>query len=96
MGGRISTLVLVVLISFTGCVTNPVLGPSADDAFETGLALYDQGRYEDAIEHFNRALELDPEHARSYLYLGRSLFSSRALVGSHLLPAWCLSANTGG
>ena len=74
MGGRISTLVLVVLISFTGCVTNPVLGPSADDAFETGLALYDQGRYEDAIEHFNRALELDPEHARSYLYLGRSLF----------------------
>ena len=64
----------VVLLGLTGCVTTPLIGPTADSEFEVGLALFEQGRYQDAIDHFNRAIELEPEHAQSYLYLGRSLF----------------------
>ena len=67
-------LVLSVILILSACVTNPILEPGADGEFKTGLALYEQGRYGDAIEHFNRAIDIDPEHARSYLYLGRSLF----------------------
>ena len=67
-------LLTPALIALTACVTTPVLGPGTEGAFETGLALYEQDRYEDAIEHFTRAIEIDPEHAQSYLYLGRSLF----------------------
>ena len=64
----------ILLLSLTGCVTTPLLGPTADSEFEAGLALFKQGRYQDAIDYFTRAIELDPEHAQSYLYLGRSLF----------------------
>ena len=71
---RKSAVPVVLLLFLSACVTNPVFGPSVDGAFETGLALYEQGRYEDAIEQFNQALGIDPEHAQSYLYLGRSLF----------------------
>lgn len=70
-----SVLTAVVVLFLSACVTNPVLGPSADGSFEAGLSLYEQGRYEEAIEQFKRALDIDPEHAQSYLYLGRSLFN---------------------
>ena len=67
-------MAVIVLLLLSGCVTNPILGPSAEGAFKAGLALYEQGLYEDAIEKFEQALDIDPEHALSYLYLGRSLF----------------------
>jgi tetratricopeptide (TPR) repeat protein len=40
--------------------------------FEQGLALFNQGKYEDAMPHFTQATQLDPEFARAYLYLGRT------------------------
>ena len=74
MRWRKSAVAVLMLVLLNACVTNPILGPSAEGAFEAGLALYEQGRYEDAIEKFEQALDIDPEHAQSYLYLGRSLF----------------------
>ena len=74
MVGRISAVVLVMLLSFTGCATNSLLSPNANSAFEAGMDQFGQDRFESAIEYFNHALEIDPEHAPSYQYLGRSLF----------------------
>ena len=70
----ISALTLITLsLLLTACVTNPVLEPSAASVYQAGLRLFEQGRYEEAIEQFEHSLEIDPEHAQSYLYLGRSL-----------------------
>lgn len=46
--------------------------PSAKDEFEKGLALFNRGRYEEAIPHFERATEIDADFAKAHLYLGRS------------------------
>ncbi len=40
--------------------------------FDKGLALFNTGKYEEAIPSFQKAVEIDPEYARAYLYLGRS------------------------
>lgn len=50
---------------------------SSQRAFEAGLGLFNQGQYEDAIPHFVKATELDPEFGRAYLYLGRSHLNLR-------------------
>ena len=46
--------------------------PTAQTAFEQGLALFDQGRYAEALPHFQQATELDPNFTRAFLYLGRA------------------------
>lgn len=48
-------------------------GPlGAQGAFDQGLVLFHQGRYADAVPHFQRATELEANFGRAYLYLGRS------------------------
>lgn len=44
----------------------------ANREFEKGLAFFNSGRYGDASPHFLRAVELDPEHTKAHLYLGRT------------------------
>ncbi len=44
----------------------------AQEAFNTGLALFNQGRYAEAIPHLDRATRLDPEFGKAYLCMGRS------------------------
>lgn len=44
----------------------------AQDEFETGLSLFNRGEFEEAVTHFKKAAELEPEYGRAYLYLGRS------------------------
>ncbi len=48
------------------------LGPTAQSEFDKGLALFNAGRYEEAIPHLTRSTELEPTFAKPYLYLGRS------------------------
>ena len=45
------------------------------DSFEQGLALFNQGRFESAVAHFERATRENPNDAQAYLYLGRSYIS---------------------
>lgn len=49
--------------------------PGAQSEFEIGLQLFGQGRYADAIPHFQRAVEYDPKFSDAYLYLGRCYVS---------------------
>jgi tetratricopeptide (TPR) repeat protein len=66
------SLLLVVL---AGCLVSCAgleVRSEAQLAFEQGVALFNQGRYEEAIPHLLKATELDPEFAQGYLYLGRA------------------------
>jgi len=44
----------------------------AQSEFDDGLSLFNRGHYDDAIPHFEKATEIDPDFAKAYLYLGRS------------------------
>jgi Flp pilus assembly protein TadD len=67
---------IVILSCLVSCAGLNLPG-SSQSAFETGLGLFNQGKYEDAIPHFVKATEIDPEFGRAYLYLGRSQLNLR-------------------
>ncbi len=48
------------------------LDSGAQYEFDQGLALFNRGRYDEALTRFHRATEIDPNFGRAYLYLGRS------------------------
>ena len=50
---------------------------SAQQEFENGLALFNVGKYQQAVPRFEKATELDPNFAKAYIYLGRSYLSLR-------------------
>ncbi len=64
-------MILLALCCLMSCAGLAVR-PDSRAAFETGLTLFNQGKYEAAIPHFLQATELDPEFGRAFLYLGRS------------------------
>ena len=67
---------LLMLISAAlllgSCAMIPGFVSDARYEFEEGLALFNSGKYQEAIPRFQRATELDPNFGRAYLYLGRS------------------------
>jgi tetratricopeptide (TPR) repeat protein len=48
---------------------------TAQSEYDAGLQFFGQGKYADAIPHFQKAIELDSRHGQSYLYLGRCYVS---------------------
>ena len=64
-------LSLLVLVS---CAGLPFLS-GAKQEFEQGLALFNAGKYEQAIPYFTKAAELDQNFVQAYVYLGRSYIS---------------------
>jgi tetratricopeptide (TPR) repeat protein len=66
---------LVALLLGSSCAT--LRHFHANDSFERGLALFNQGRFDAAIPYFKRASDEDPNFAEAYLYLGRSHLSAR-------------------
>jgi tetratricopeptide (TPR) repeat protein len=44
----------------------------AQSEFDEGLTLFNRGRYDEAIPHFEKATEIDPDYGKAYLYLARS------------------------
>ncbi|MFZ5907100.1 MAG: tetratricopeptide repeat protein [Nitrospirota bacterium] len=44
----------------------------AESEFDLGMSLFNRGKYDEAIPHFEKATELVPEFGEAYLYLGRS------------------------
>lgn len=61
-------MIFLVVVSCSGLMVRS----DARSEFELGLALFNQGKYVDAIPHFEKSSELDPDFAQPYLYLGRS------------------------
>jgi len=54
----------------SGCAT--LRGFYAPSSFEQGLALFNHGRFDEAIPYFESATHEDPNFAEGYFYLGRS------------------------
>ncbi len=63
---------LVAVIFLINSCSGAQLFSGAQYEFDQGLALFNTGKYEEAIPRFQKAVEIDPEYARAYLYLGRS------------------------
>jgi tetratricopeptide (TPR) repeat protein len=69
------TLSLIVGFSIlVSCAGLPFLS-GAKQEFEQGLALFNAGKYEQAIPYFTKAAELDQNYVQAYVYLGRSYIS---------------------
>lgn len=66
--------ILLTLFVFASCAGISLFG-GAQDEFDRGLALFNQGRFEEAIPYFQRATAQEPNFAQAYLYLGRSYLS---------------------
>lgn len=70
------TIACVLLAACAGGLFNF----NARQAFEEGVAQFNLGNYEAAAPHFQKAIELDPEYAQAYLYLGRTYISQRRWI----------------
>jgi len=69
------TISLIVgLLALVSCAGLPLLS-GAKQEFEQGLALFNAGKYEQAIPYFTKAAELDQNYVQAYVYLGRSYIS---------------------
>jgi tetratricopeptide (TPR) repeat protein len=42
------------------------------EEFDLGLSFFNRGKYDDALLHFVKATELDPNFGLAYLYIGKS------------------------
>ena len=60
--------VVIGLVLFSSCAT--LRHFRADDSFERGLALFNQGHFEEAIPHFKRATEQDVLPAAVFFHGG--------------------------
>jgi tetratricopeptide (TPR) repeat protein len=63
---------VVAALLFSSCAMIPGVVSDARYEFDEGLALFNSGKYREAIPRFQRATDLDPNFGRAYLYLGRS------------------------
>lgn len=70
--------VIAAALFFYSCSVLPRIVSNAQYEFDQGLALFNSGKYQDAVPRFQRAIELDANFGRAYLYLGRSYVSLRS------------------
>lgn len=73
---RVTVLWLSLALFAPACSSMRPLRPGYG-SFERGLALFDQGRFDDAIPYFRRATAEDPEFGEAFLYLGRAYLNTR-------------------
>ncbi len=64
--GRVLTVLSVLLVLFSAVACNKL---RARDQLNKGVQAYKNAKYEDAIEHFKDAVQLDPTLANARLYL---------------------------
>ena len=65
----LGVLIMVLFLfipDFTACK------PSVEDLIKRGLALTDEGLYEEAIQEFNKAIEIDSKDPSGYFYRGNT------------------------
>ena len=68
----ISIFLFVIFINLLISCAGLGVKRTAQSEFDSGLSLFNQGHYEESIQHFVRATKLVPEFGRAYLYLGRA------------------------
>jgi tetratricopeptide (TPR) repeat protein len=66
-------LLTLAVIVLSGCAT--LRGFNAENSFDQGVSLFNQGRFEAAIPYFQSTTREDPNFAEAYFYLGRSYIS---------------------
>ena len=75
MGKALTPLILTMALALlSSCATLRSLTPG-HDSFEEGMASFNQGHFDSAIEHFRQSTLENPHSAQAFLYLGRSYIS---------------------
>ena len=84
------TAAFLIMIIFSGCAGKPVpleapnlaainfdnyLSPEAEELVRTGIRYHDQGDYQNALNSYTRAMELDPDHPVIFYEMGYSYIS---------------------
>jgi tetratricopeptide (TPR) repeat protein len=74
------SLFVAVVIIVSGCAAPPVYYPpvpaerpeyySAKDYFDGGVRNYRKGEYREALEDFDKAIQLKPDYVEAYYYVG--------------------------
>lgn len=67
--------ILAIVLLVSACSTALRFFREAQYEYERGVALFNQGNFEEAIVHFQKATEIDSNYFQAYLYLGRSYLS---------------------
>ena len=76
MGRALAPLILTMAVALlSSCATLRSLTPGRD-SFEAGMASFNQGQFDSAIQHFRQSTLENPNSAQAYLYLGRSYISA--------------------
>jgi tetratricopeptide (TPR) repeat protein len=75
MKNRCAVVCLALVVTMTSaCSTLGRFSP-AYHSFDHGLALFNQGRFDEAVPYLEDATREDPEFAQAYFYLGRAYIS---------------------
>ena len=75
----VTVIIVMVLLSFTlSSCAGLMMNREARYVYEQGLALFNQGKFADAIPYFEKAVSLEPDFYQAHLYLGRSHLNLRA------------------
>lgn len=69
MNGMQKAIGLILIILLSSCAG--MLLSRSEQAFESGLALFNSGKYGEAAPYFEKAVGADPNFGKAYLYLGR-------------------------
>ena len=59
-------LLLAIILCISGCGNTERIDPEAIKFFQNGMALIDSEDYDNAIQAFNRALDISPDFADAY------------------------------
>ncbi|MFH1217507.1 MAG: tetratricopeptide repeat protein [Pseudomonadota bacterium] len=65
-------LIAFAMLALCGCAGLSSVFSGATGEYEAGMGYFNQGKFQEAADHFGKAVELDPDYGEAYLYLGRS------------------------
>lgn len=64
-----------ILGSILFCASVSAFAQTSDDELKLGVAAYKNNQYEEAVRHFEKAVDLDPENIKAHMYLATSYVS---------------------
>jgi len=73
-------LVPVVAAAFLFSCAGAFISPAARADFNAGLALFNQGKYAEALPFFEKAAAAEPDYYEAHLYLGRTYLNMKSFA----------------